>query len=62
MATDLALVTVLIQLLLDMVMSDNIDFYNLMPAVESECVFVLFICFIFIRIYTNVAYLHTTHS
>ncbi|KAA0715816.1 Ly6/PLAUR domain-containing protein 6B [Triplophysa tibetana] len=35
MATDLALVTVLTQLLLDMVMSDNIDFYNLMPAVET---------------------------
>lgn len=38
MATDLALVTVLIQLLLDMVTSDNIDFYNLMPALEGECV------------------------
>lgn len=38
MAADLALVTVLVQLLVDLVASDNIDFYNLMPAVEGECV------------------------
>lgn len=38
MAADLALVSVLVQLLVDLVASDNIDFYNLMPAVEGECV------------------------
>ncbi|XP_048050047.1 ly6/PLAUR domain-containing protein 6B isoform X3 [Megalobrama amblycephala] len=35
MAADLALVSVLVQLLVDLVASDNIDFYNLMPAVEA---------------------------
>lgn len=39
MAADLALVSVLVQLLVDLVASDNIDFYNLMPAVEGECVY-----------------------
>uniref|UniRef100_A0A8C2HLD8 Ly6/PLAUR domain-containing protein 6B-like n=1 Tax=Cyprinus carpio TaxID=7962 RepID=A0A8C2HLD8_CYPCA len=35
MAADLALVTVLIQLLVDLVTSDSIDFYNIMPAAEA---------------------------
>ncbi|XP_067266187.1 ly6/PLAUR domain-containing protein 6B isoform X1 [Chanodichthys erythropterus] len=35
MAADLALVSLLVQLLVDLVASDNIDFYNLMPAVEA---------------------------
>ncbi|XP_059417857.1 ly6/PLAUR domain-containing protein 6B-like isoform X1 [Carassius carassius] len=34
MAADLALVSVLIQLLVDLVQSDSIDFYNIMPAAE----------------------------
>lgn len=39
MAADLALVTVLVQLLVDLVTSDSIDFYNIMPAVEGEFVY-----------------------
>ncbi len=36
MAADLALVTVLVQLLVDLVTSDSIDFYNITPVVEGE--------------------------
>ncbi|XP_051566434.1 ly6/PLAUR domain-containing protein 6B-like [Myxocyprinus asiaticus] len=35
MATDLALVPIVVQLLVDLVTSDNINFYNLMPALEA---------------------------